>query len=194
MQTRGFSTLLIGAVFSCVLATTGCDQVDRVTNKLRSKESLKNKYMADGKKFMSEKKPREAMQRFTLAARVDPNWGEAQYQLGMAALEARDYPRGYKAFQTAVEKDPKHYEALRQLASLNLVAKKYDDAKATAEKMLAIKPKDSQAEEIIAYSLAGLGDMEGSEKELEGLVEHDPGQISANLNLARFKFRDKHTA
>ena len=36
-----------------------------------------------------------------------------------------------------------------------------------------------------------MGDMEGSEKELEALVEQDPSQISVDVNLVRMKLRDK---
>src|SRR5258708_6596126 len=100
MRNRG-SLLLLAIIISTVLLTTGCDKFDR----LRSVESKKNRYMKQGKQYLSEKKTREAMQRFTLATRVDPKWAEAQYQFGLAASQARDYGRAYKAFQNAMKLD-----------------------------------------------------------------------------------------
>ena len=188
MQNRGWSAFLLAIVISGTLLTTGCDRIDRQIDKVRSVDAKKKKYMASGKKFLAEKNPLAARQRFGLALRADPNWA---YQFGLANLLARDYPRAFRAFQATVEKDPKHYDALRQIASLYLASKRYEEAKTAAEKMLAVWPNDAQAQEIIAYSFAGMGDMEASEKELENLVEHDPSQISATLNLARLKLRNK---
>ena len=47
----------------------------------------------------------------------------------MACLRSRDYARAFKAFQTAVQKDPKHYGATTELASIYLVMRRFEDAK-----------------------------------------------------------------
>src|ERR1022692_3512732 len=157
MRNRGWSAFLLAVVISGTLITTGCERIDRQFDRVRSVDAKKKKYMDSGKKFLAEKNPLAARQRFGLAIRTDPNWSEAWYQSGIASLQARDYPRAFKAFDSAAKKDPKNYDALRQIASLYLAAKRYDNAKTAAEKMLTVRPNDSAAQEIIAYSLAGLG-------------------------------------
>jgi len=183
--------LVLAVAIPGTLIATGCERIDRQFDRVRSAETKKKKYMESGKKFLAEKNPLAARQRFSLAVKTDPNWSEAHYELGLADLQARDYARAFREFQTAVEKDSKNYAATRQMATLYLEAKRYDDAKTAAEKMLTLKPNDSEAQQIIAYSLAGLGDLEAAEKELETVVENDPSQVSATLNLARLKLHDK---
>src|ERR1022692_3413873 len=187
MKTPGWCVLTAASIIAGALVTTGCDKFDRFHNV----EWRKTKYINSGKKYMTEKKYADAKIQFMRAAAMDPNWSEAQYQLGLASLGTHEAPRAYKSFQKAVAINPKNTSALQEMATLELLNRRYEDAKNNAEKILAIQPGNFAAEETMAYALAGLGDMEGAEGELATLVEHDPGALEADLNLVRMKLREK---
>src|SRR5438477_7079391 len=120
--------ILAGLLFS-----TGCSTLDR----FRSAESKKNRALAAGKKYMDEKKYAEAKIEYMNAVKIDPKSAEAQYQLGLAAFAVHEYPRAYRAFGAAVAADPKHVDALRQMAIMELTAKRFDQARQHADAVLA---------------------------------------------------------
>jgi len=51
----------------------------------RDPEKAKAKYLASGQKYMQQEKYAEAAIEFRNAIRVDPNYGDAYYQLSQAA-------------------------------------------------------------------------------------------------------------
>src|SRR5208282_5674458 len=112
MKTRGWCVLTAVAIVAGAMVTTGCDKFDR----FRSVEWRKHKYMESGKKYMSQKKYGEAKIQFMRAVAVDSKWSEAQFELGMAATGAREFPRAFRAFQNAVSADPKNIKALQEIA------------------------------------------------------------------------------
>src|SRR5258708_19270389 len=114
--------LLLALVISGTIVTSGCERATNAIDGLRSPAARKQKNFDRAKKFLDDKKYREAMIMFGRALRDDPRWAEAHYQRGMASIQAREYSTGYKEFQDAVANDPKHFEALKQLASLDLLA------------------------------------------------------------------------
>lgn len=93
--------------------------------------------------------------------RIDPKW-----VLSQAAMQSRDFHRGFMAQMATVSLDKTHVEAHRQLAALFLPGKKSEDAKEHAQPVLEVKPNDTQAAEILAQSYAGLGDLDTTEKGL----------------------------
>ncbi len=157
MKTRGWYALSATAILAGAMVTTGCDKFDR----FHSVAWRKQKYMESGKKYFDQKKFSDAKIQFMRVTRLDPKFSEGFYQLGRAEIGTREGSRAYKAFQAAVAADPKNTNALQEMATLELMGKKYEDAKADAQKILAIAPNDSKAQETLAYALAGMGDLEG---------------------------------
>jgi tetratricopeptide (TPR) repeat protein/TolB-like protein len=153
----------------------------------RSPENRKQRYFAAGKKSASQNNYRAAQIQFLNAVRVDPQWGEAQFELAQASARLNDLRRAYNALLATVRLQPDNGEAWLQLSQLSLAGHRYDDAREQVEHALKLKASEARANEILAYCDAAAGDLEAAEKGLESVLAQDPSMLRAAANLARLK-------
>ena len=182
MELRVSRVALAFLVMGLTLFSSGC---------YFSKDSRKQRAFDSGQKFLAENRVKEAQIQFQRAAKLDPKFAMAQYMLGSTSTTLREYPKAFQALTAAVKLRPMYFNSNRDLAYLLLQSRKYKEAREYALAALKIKPGDSQAEEYLADSYAGVGDLETAAKGLEDLLEHDPGAVSAAMTLAMIKLQTK---
>ncbi len=95
-------------------------------------------------------RPAEAVQAYTLAARLDPAFFAAQYNLGLAATEARNWPAALAAYEHALAIDPRSADARYNFALVLKQANYLADAVNELDKLLGAHPADARAHLALA--------------------------------------------
>ncbi|MBN8544348.1 MAG: methyltransferase domain-containing protein [Alphaproteobacteria bacterium] len=72
-----------------------------------------------GNAFAAQGAMRDAAMRFRIAVKIDPNFTQAWYNLGVALMQLGDKEKAADAFQQAVLLDDRHEEAAYLLAAMN---------------------------------------------------------------------------
>jgi pentatricopeptide repeat protein len=92
-----------------------------------------------------------AYEHFSKATTINPDHIEAQFELGMEAIELRQYEIAKKAFQKVLEKNPNDSRAIESLGNLYFWTRKWDEAIKYGIKMLEMKT-GSRANYIVGKS------------------------------------------
>ena len=103
---------------------------------------------------------------------------------GQQALGEGDHKEAATLFRRALLKNKDDIEALRGLAAVLFVSKKYDDAAAEFERLAKLQPDDPQVVVRLAQSYEQVGKPEQAEKILESFLATHPDaqQVKAHLN------------
>lgn len=72
-----------------------------------------------GNAFAAQGAMRDAAMRFRIAVKIDPNFTQAWYNLGVALMQLGDKEKAADAFRHAVTLDPRHEEAVYLLSAMN---------------------------------------------------------------------------
>jgi tetratricopeptide (TPR) repeat protein len=125
-------------------STVGCNQ-------LRARDQL-----VKGVQAFKAGEYEQAVNHFQTSVQLDPNYPAARLYLATTysyqVVPNLDTPENLKVaqkaldgFNSVLDKDPGDLNAMRQVASILRNIKKYDEAKAEELKIIALDPKDSQA-------------------------------------------------
>src|SRR6187401_287548 len=95
---RGVTNSLTSFVLSfCLLASFACSQ---------DPQKAKLKYLESGRKYLKEKKYREASIEFRNALQADPGFVDAHYQLGLTYMQLSQYREAYQEFVRVADLKP----------------------------------------------------------------------------------------
>src|SRR5215510_10154792 len=86
------------------------------------------RYLANGNKFFSKAKYKEASIMYRRALQKDLRFGEAYYRLALTDLKLAAYGDAVRALIRAVELQPQNVDAATKLADLYLLASTQDPA------------------------------------------------------------------
>jgi tetratricopeptide (TPR) repeat protein len=136
--------LAAAAVMVLLASTTGC-------SKLRARDQL-----VKGVQAFKAGRYEDAVNHFQTSIAEDPSYDTARLDLAAAysfeVVPNLDTPDNLKiaqkamdGFNTVLAKDPTDMGALKQIASIQRNIKHFDDAKATELKIIALNPKDAEA-------------------------------------------------
>jgi tetratricopeptide (TPR) repeat protein len=87
------------------------------------------------------------------------------YKEGLSHIEAQDYESAERAFQSAIDKDPKNPNGYYGLGGIHNYRKKYDLAEKAFKAALRIDPTYVDAHFSLGYAYEQMGQKEKSEKE-----------------------------
>jgi tetratricopeptide (TPR) repeat protein len=166
------------SVCLCVVAVSACT---------RNAEQAKRDYIERGDKYASENNLDAAIIEYRNAIQRDPKFAEAYQKLATTYVSRGDGPNALRNAVIGADLSPDSTDAQLQAGNLLLVAGKFDDAKARAEKALAGSPQNSRARVLLASAMAGLKDVDTAVKELEEAIRLDPKQATAYASLAVLK-------
>ncbi|MBK8967461.1 MAG: tetratricopeptide repeat protein [Lewinellaceae bacterium] len=116
--------------------------------------------------------------------------------LGMAALKLSDWPGAIDRLKKEVESVPDNEIAWANLAQAYLNSNQLEEAKAAAEKALAISPDDVQSNNLIGLYWLNKGDPGKAAAQFEGALKTEPSNPAAYYYLATIAQRqgDNQTA
>jgi pentatricopeptide repeat protein len=116
----------------------------------RNPLALKRKYFDSGNRYFEQGKYREAAIQFSNAVRVDPNYAEAQFGLGVTDQRLGRWQESYRALTKAIELQPSFILARLELVELLISANRTNEARAQVEAAQALDPKNVRAQSLLA--------------------------------------------
>src|SRR3954465_14676797 len=109
-------------------------------------EVAKREFMRSGQQYVVAGKYKEAVIEFRNAVQQDPRYGEARLALAGALLKTGDARGAYGEYARAADLLPNNIDAQMWAGEMNLLAGRFDDAKAHADKALNLDAKNVRAQ------------------------------------------------
>ena len=169
------AALLAAITVQICLLLSGC---------LRNAEARKQKFLADGDRYMKQEKFPEALLTYGRALQIDPRSAQVHYKVAQCHLQMANWASAYQELQRTLELDPQNTEAQLNLGQLFLAGGKSADAKNLALTILKGKPDDLGAQLLLATSDAQLDNMHDALRESAYAVKLAPENADTYVNLA----------
>jgi tetratricopeptide (TPR) repeat protein len=122
---------------------------------------------------------------YVRATTLDPKLAEAWEMLGALRLRSRRQAAAARAFNKAVEADPRRRALDPRILDLALEGGDREVARAAAQRLAGADASEGQGSLAVAAMLARRDDYLGAANELEWLLERRPENSQARLMLAR---------
>src|SRR5579862_7396918 len=119
-------------------------------------------YVARGDKYAAAGKNAEAILEYRNAIQRDARNGVAHEKLGALLLSTGNLPGAFGEYVRAADLLPEDRPTQLKAGNLLLLAGRFDEAKARAEKVLARNANDVEGQILMANALAGLRDVDGA--------------------------------
>ena len=119
---------------------------------------------------------------------IDAQRGDAHLKLADAQVKANDPVNAIKEYIRAADLLPNDADTQLKAAQGLLLAGRYEDARARADKVLERDKQNVTAQILRGNALAGLKDFDGAIAEYEDAVATDPSQHEAFVNLGTVQF------
>jgi tetratricopeptide (TPR) repeat protein len=130
--------------------------------------------VARGDQFVAARKYHDAAIEYKRALQKDPKLGPARMKLCDVYTQLGDDGNALGECVRGADLLRDDMNAQLKAGQLLLRARRYDDARARARKILDKNPKHLEAQLLFANALAGLNDLDGALKEVEQAVALDP--------------------
>jgi putative PEP-CTERM system TPR-repeat lipoprotein len=140
-------------------------------------------YFESGNKYFADKKYREAIVEYRNAIQQQANHGEAHLKLAEACMQVGDVQNAYREYVRAADLLPGNAGAQIKAGTLLLLAGRFEDAKARAEKVLARDARNVDAQILLGNATAGLKDLDTAIKEIEEAIALAPKESRTYANL-----------
>src|SRR5215218_4078929 len=150
-------------------------------------EQAKREYMERGDRYMQDRNVEAAIIEYRNALQRDPRFGEGYRKLAAAYMTVGNGAEAVRAAVTAAELLPDSMDVQVEAGSLLLLAGRFNDAKALAEKVLARNQQDVRGRLLLGNAVAGLKDVDTAIKEFEEAIRLDPQQAGTYTGLAALK-------
>ena len=98
-----------------------------------------------------------------------PRAASSDYELGVKAVDAKDYPRAIGHMTKVVAIDPKNADALNYLGYSHRKLGQFDESLAAYQKALAVNPNHLGANEYLGELYLQMGDLPKAEERLKKL-------------------------
>ncbi len=149
--------------------------------------SAAKEFARSGDAYLSAGKLPEAVVEYRNAIQNDPQDGTIRLKLGEAYLRLGDPRKALEECVRAADLLPEDSNARLKAGDLFLLVGRFDDAKLSAEKVLAREPKNVPAQILLATSLAGLKDLDAAIAQIEEAIHLDPQRGTTYGNLGAFE-------
>jgi TolB-like protein/Flp pilus assembly protein TadD len=126
-------------------------------------------YIALGHLLLRQARYGQALDAIQTAARLAPGNADAAFLLGAVHVETGDLKQGLADFSKALSLDPRAGTRYLGVATIQASLRRYDDARQTLQRGLAISPNDQLLHARMAWILLLQGDLDGARAQLEPL-------------------------
>jgi tetratricopeptide (TPR) repeat protein len=134
-------------------------------------------------KRLEAKDYRRAWVEFLNAIKGDPNFLEAHYRLGVAAMAVKEPRAAYRALATAEKldegKQPYSVDIRLRLGLLLLESRNYEEVQEKAQWVLTRDPQNAPARELLAFALVALAQPGDVSRQLDLLLAQQPKNLQA---------------
>ena len=164
----------VAAIVVGMLSAAGCS---------RDPEVAKQRHFAKGNAYFEAAKYRESILEYRSAIRYDSKFAEARLRLAEAYTRASDPQGAYREYVRAADLLPDRADVQVKAGNFLLVAGRFDDAKARAERVLQREPNNADAQVLLGYAFAGMKNLDDAVEQLERALVAAPQQGVAFSNL-----------
>ena len=150
----------------------------------------KQKYFESGQRYFEGAKYPEAAIEYTNAIKIDPNYGEAHYQLAETYIKLQKQQLAYQELTRTVELQPENYQARIGLANLLILGHDFQQAQEQTTLLLQKRPNDPAVHSAVSGLLLAQGNLPGAIDEIQKAVALDPNRSDLHLELAMLQLRN----
>lgn len=136
----------------------------------------------------------EAIAEFQAAEKVAPHEPNVHFGLGYLLWTQHKYLDAAQEFQTELEGDPSHAQALAYLGDTEIKLEQTAQAQATLEKAVALPGATRLAWLDLGIVLADQGRNDEAETDFKHVIQMDPNQVVGHWRLARLYKAEGKTA
>ena len=133
-------------------------------------------YLDSGNTYFARAEYKQAIVQFRNAIQRDPKFGRAYARLADAYIADGDRPNAFRESVRAADLLIDDAAAQITAAEFLVMAGRFEDAKARAERALALQPKSVEAQLVRGHALAGLKDLDGAIADVENAISFDPNR------------------
>ena len=147
-------------------------------------------FLKRGQALLAKKDYQRALLEFRNASSIMPRDAEPYYQTGLAYLQIRDLTNAVRAFNHAIELNPKHPDAQLKMSELMATTrdeKLINEAVSRIQSVFGPSPADPEALEVLAIAEWRLGKPEEAAERLEEALKQFPARLQSSETLARMK-------
>src|SRR5438132_1236011 len=183
-MTRSLHFRLFLVLALMVIVFSGCSRDPNVR---------KQKYFQSGQRYFQKGKYREAAIEFVNAIKIDPNYGEAHYQLAETSLKLQQAQRAYQELTRTIELQPENYQARIELANLLLVTfyqsqRRFNEAEQQFHRAMGMDPKSPEPRAALARLYVTQGKKADAEEILKQARHDFPDDSAGYRMLGDFYF------
>lgn len=142
-------------------------------------------FQSEGRKLMEQDNPGGAVVFFKNALEKDPTNFSVRFDLGKAYFKLGKIDQAAEEFKKCHLQQPENIELNLELAKLNTLMRKPDQALIYIAKIEQAQKPSSETREIAAYNFLTQGKVAESEKALKEALEIDPKNHNAALRLVQ---------
>jgi tetratricopeptide (TPR) repeat protein len=168
----------IALAVGLALATSGCS---------RDPEARKRDFMMRGDRYMSENNFSAAILEYRNALQQDARYVDGYRKLALAFIRAGEIDSAFRATMTAANIATDDLDLQTEAGALLLYASKFEEAKATAQRILAISPHDVRGHILLGNATAGLNDVDTAVAQFEEAIRLDPHRPASYTTLGQLK-------
>lgn len=157
-------------------------------NSINKDEKYKER-LDSAKKFQDQEKFQEARIELQTAVDLKPEDAEAYYQLAEVLVRLGEYGRAIENYNSAINYNPNHLNARLHLASLQLIAKQYEQAESNIERVVSIEPSNEDAL-ILKSNLVSIGPRRNADEArriLKQILDRNPNSVPALGSLGHLE-------
>ncbi len=169
MSRHRFILGLSGA--ACVVLTAGCHR------------QTADDHLRKAKDYLAHSQLQEGVVELRLAEQADPNRGDVRENLADAYMRVPDLSGAYREYVRAADLLPNDIHAQLAAGQILLRAGQFEDAKARANKAIALDAKNVDADILLGNAMAGLKDLDGAIAEYQDAITLDPAKDTAYANI-----------
>jgi len=147
-------------------------------------------YYEIGNRYFDRHQFREAALEYQNALQQDVRFGEAHAKLAEACMRLGDLRCALGEYVNAADLLPRNVDAQLKAGTLLYVAKRFEDARARADKVLAKDSKNLQAQLLRANATAEMNDLDGAIREIEEAIAIAPNASGTYSNLGILQERN----
>ncbi|MEP7304137.1 MAG: tetratricopeptide repeat protein [Acidobacteriota bacterium] len=179
--------VLVSSVWlmALTIVATACGKTSR-----QSKEQ----FLESGNKYVGQQKYAEAIVEYRNALKIDNKFGPAHQRLAEAYLKTNALPNALRELVVAADLLPSDAAAQLEAGQILLIAKRFEDARARAEKVVALDPKNVEAQILKGNAAAGLRNLTTAIDDINEAIRIDPNNARAYANLGAIEMQSGRAA
>ena len=136
---------------------------------LRAREHVEK-----GNEYFAEKRLPSAENEYQQAIRINPDFADAYYRLGLAQIQQEYTTAAAQSLARAVELDPRNLDARLNLGDLEISSTQYNEARQQAEAVLQQDEKNASAHRLLGQVALRQMQYVRAENELKRSISLDP--------------------